>query len=190
MAVGRFSHLHKRNFKGSFCLWCLLSPNEKWKLFSLKKEERSYFLLWQSLPLPTCHHPWVYWPEMTAARSEQQRLFPPRACVLSLQWKYNEGVRGMLILYIWTVLSSRKVGAKFPGFLGGLRKAVTQHTAWLSADGNDDRWDLGQRSRECALARAFALIVHFQRSCSVRPVEAVCRSFSRCWCVGLFAMRY
>lgn len=86
----------------------------------------------------------------------------------------------MLILYIWTVLSSRKVGAKFPAFLRGLRKAVTQHTAWLSADGNDDRWDLGQRVRERALARAFALIAHFQHSCSVKAVEAVCKSFARC----------
>lgn len=81
----------------------------------------------------------------------------------------------MLILYIWTILSSRKDGAKFPGFLRGLRKAVTQHTAWLSADGNDDRWDLGQRLRERALAAVSVLIVHFHYLC--RSVEAVCRGF-------------
>lgn len=34
--------------------------------------------------------------------------------------------------------------AKFPGFLWGLWKAVTLHKVWLSADDNDDRWDLGQ----------------------------------------------
>lgn len=90
----------------------------------------------------------------------------------------------MFILYIWTVPSSRKVSAKFPGFLRGLRKAVTQHTACLSADGNDDRRDLGQRLREHALAQAFALIVHFQRLCGVIAVEAVCKSFARCRCVG------
>lgn len=115
---------------------------------------------------------------MTTVWSEQQPLLLLlflllRRLVLFLQQKYNEGFGGMLILYIWTVLSSRTDGAKFPGFLGGLRKAVTQHIAWLSADGNDDRWDLGQRLRERALARASVLIVHSQRLRGVRAIEAV-----------------
>lgn len=47
-------------------------------------------------------------------------------------------------------LSQREAVAKSPGFLWGLRKTVTQHTTWLSADGNDDGPDLGQASRGSA----------------------------------------
>lgn len=50
------------------------------------------------------------------------------------------GLRNVVAVYLdCPVLSQREAVAKFPGFLRGLRKAVTQRTTWLSADGNDDR---------------------------------------------------
>lgn len=58
-----------------------------------------------------------------------------------------KGWRNVVSVYLdCPVLSQREAVAKFPGFLCGLRKTVTQHTTWLSADANDDGPDLGQAS--------------------------------------------
>ena len=74
------------------------------------------------------------------------------AAIFTASHLANENImkawRNVVSVYLdGPVLSQREVVAKFPGFLWGLRKTVTQHTTWLSADGNDDRRDLGQASR-------------------------------------------
>lgn len=112
-------------------------------------------------------------------------LCPSPCPVLSLQWKYNE--RSEECWYCIFGLSCPQ-GKLVPTSLvssENCERAVTQHTAWLNADGNDDRWDLGQRLRECALARASLHIVHFQRSCRGWSCRSYLQEFCKMLVCGL-----
>lgn len=119
------------------------SYSDKWQMCTFKKQKpkRPYFVLWSSLPLPHAINLEFNnrsWPQHEL---NSNHYFS----IVSLQWKHSEGLEECWYC-IFGLFCQRKVNAKFPGFLWGLQKAVTQHTTWLSVDSNDDHWDLVLRA--------------------------------------------
>lgn len=91
----------------------------------------------------------------------------------------KKGWRNVVAVYLdCPVLSQKEAVAKFPGFLWGLWKTVTRHTTWVSADGNDDRRDLGQAARASA-----CFSPNLRTYCSFFSTRAASELFLRRRCV-------